>query len=62
MATVFVSMATRLSDQDDQKLGVNTQTEGHTSHQQAARMALKIQRHLVAPNDIHHPSLWQGNC
>ena len=30
MATVFVSMATRLSDLDDQKPGVNIQTEGHT--------------------------------
>ena len=30
MATLFVSMATRLSDLDDQKSGVNIQTEGHT--------------------------------
>ena len=30
MATVFMSMATRLSDLDDQKPGVNIQTEGHT--------------------------------
>ena len=30
MATVSVSMAARSSDQDDQKSGVNVQTEGHT--------------------------------
>ena len=30
MATVFMSMATRLSDLDDQKPGINIQTEGHT--------------------------------
>ena len=30
MATVFVSMATRLSDLGDQKPGVNIQTKGHT--------------------------------
>ena len=30
MATVFVSMAMRLSDLDDQKSGINIQTEGHT--------------------------------
>ena len=29
MATVFMSMATRLSDLDDQKPGINIQTEGH---------------------------------
>ena len=30
IATVFMSMATRFSDLDDQKPGINTQTEGHT--------------------------------
>ena len=30
MATVSVSMATKSSDLDDQKTGVNIQTEGHT--------------------------------
>ena len=30
MATVFMSMAARLSDLDDQKPGINIQTEGHT--------------------------------
>ena len=30
MATVFMSMATRSSDLDDQKSGLNIQTEGHT--------------------------------
>ena len=30
MATVFMSVATRLSNLDDQKPGINTQTEGHT--------------------------------
>ena len=30
MATVFVSMAARLSDPDDQKSGVTLQTKGHT--------------------------------
>ena len=30
MATVFVSMATRLNELDDQKSGVNLWTEGHT--------------------------------
>ena len=30
MATVFVSMATRLSDLDEQKPGTNVQKEGHT--------------------------------
>ena len=30
MATVFVSMATRSSDLDDQKSGLNIQTEGYT--------------------------------
>ena len=29
MTTVFVSMSTRLSDLDDQKSGLNIQTEGH---------------------------------
>ena len=30
MATVFMSMTARLSDLDDQKHGINIQTEGHT--------------------------------
>ena len=30
MATVFMSMATRLNDLDNQKLGINIQTEHHT--------------------------------
>ena len=30
MATVFMSMATRLSDLDDQKPEIKIQTEGHT--------------------------------
>ena len=30
MATVFVSVATRLSDLDEQKPGTNIQEEGHT--------------------------------
>ena len=30
MATVFMSMATRSSDLDNQKPGINIQTEGHT--------------------------------
>ena len=30
MATVFVSMATRLSELDEQKPGTNIQKEGHT--------------------------------
>ena len=30
MVTVYMSMATKSSDQDDQKTGVNNQTEGHT--------------------------------
>ena len=30
MATVFMSMAARLSGLDDQKHGINIQTEGHT--------------------------------
>ena len=30
MATVFMSLATRSSDLDDQKPGVNIQTEGYT--------------------------------
>ena len=37
MATVFMSMATRLSDLDDQKSGVNLQTEGHTFTQQSGQ-------------------------
>ena len=58
MATVSMSMVTKLSDLDNQRTGVNIQTEGHTPHHQVARMALKTQRHLVAPPPIHHPSLW----
>ena len=30
MATVFMSMASRLSDLDEQKPGINIQEEGHT--------------------------------
>ena len=55
MATVFMSVVTRLSDLDDQKPGVNIQTEGHTLTPPSAWNGLKIQRHLVAPHHIHHP-------
>ena len=56
-----MSMATRSSNLDDQKTGVNIYTKGHTPYHQAAAMALKRLRHLAAPHPIHHPSLWQEN-
>ena len=54
-------MVARLSDLDDQKPGINIQTEGYTLTPSSSQMALKIQRHLVVPHHIHHPSLWQEN-
>ena len=42
-------MATRSSDLDDQKSGVNVQIETTPSHHPVAEMALKRQRHLGAP-------------
>ena len=61
MATVFMSVAARLSDLDDQKPGINFQTEGHILTPPVAEMALKIQRHLEVPHHIHHLSLQQRN-
>ena len=60
MANISASMATQSSDLDDQKSGAIIHMEGHTSHHQVAKMALKRQRHLVVPHHAHHPSLWQG--
>ena len=61
MATVSESMATKLSDLDDQKPGFNIQLMATPSHYPVAGMALKRQRHLVAPHHVDLCSLWWGN-
>ena len=42
-------MATRLSDLNDQKSGINVQTEGHTFIIPSCQMVLRRQRHLGVP-------------
>ena len=51
-------MAIKSSDLDDQNTGAGIQLRATPSHYQVADMALKRQRHLVAPPPIHHPSPW----
>ena len=53
MATVFMSVTTRLSDLADQKPGINIQTEGHTLISPSSQKALKTQRYLGTPHDVH---------
>ena len=59
--TVFMLMAIRSSDLDDQKPGVNIQTEGHTLTPPSSKNSPEDPEALVAPHHIHHPSLQQGN-
>ena len=61
MATVFMSMAARLSNLDEQKPGTNIQKEGHTLTPLSGQNGPEDRRHLGAPHPYHHPSLQQGN-
>ena len=59
--TSFCVMATRSSDLDNQKPGVDIQTEGHTLTPPSGQNGSEDPEAFVAPHCIHHPSLQQGN-
>ena len=61
MATVFVSMAARLSNLDDQKPGVNNQTEGHTLTPPSGWNGSEDQEAFGSAPSHSPPSLWHRN-
>ena len=58
MTTVSVSMATRSSNLEDQKSGV--QTEGHIPTLPSSCGGPEETVAFGSAPPIHHPSLWQG--
>ena len=58
MATVFVSMATKSSNLDDQNLKSASTLRATPPHNLAVKMTLKKQRHLAVHHLDPHPHLW----
>ena len=57
MATVFMSVAARSSDLDDQMPGINIQTEGHTLTIPSGQNGPEDQEAFGSPYPDHHLSL-----
>ena len=59
MTTVFMTMATILSELDEQKPGTNIQKEeeGHTITPPSGQNGVEDPEVLGAPHPNHHPSL-----
>ena len=57
MATVFMSMAARLSDLDDQKPGINIQTEGHPLTPPSSQNGPEDAEAFSSTHHVYHPSL-----
>ena len=56
-----MSMATKSSDLDDQKTGVNIQTEGHTLTPPSGQNGHEDTEAFGSTPPIHHSSLQWGN-
>ena len=61
MATVSKSMATKLSDLDDQKSLANIHTDGHTLTPPSGQNGPEEAEAFGSTYHVHHHSLQQGN-